>query len=311
MQARRHLASWPYTALRVLLGVQAVFSLACLVGPRALTWPQLEPLAARRYAGEVDEIFDATALALERLGYRITRLARSEGALTAVRPDGAGYEVTIEQRDARQQVVARPTPERPLVTLDGDDGEVARWDALEAATRRLLEAWREPPEWAFVARRNEVQVLSFAAGVPSSFERVVESIDRRVVTAQRFKAGHRGLNPTVLFEVARRRPDDSARPLLQKAIELALGAKGRLNWPDALDAHFDQTGAFGPAQVLDGSVPRQVTWHAWEQRTPAFTIRIAAACGPPPDTCAPAWETIVSSCTTAGFEFPPRAGLPP
>jgi len=147
--------------------------------------------------------------------------------------------------------------------------------------------------------------------VPSSFERVVESVDRRVVTAQRFKAGHRGLNPTVLFEVARRRPDDSTRPLVQKAIELALGAKGRLTWPDALDARFDQTGAWGPAQVLDGAVPRQVTWHAWEQRTPAFTIRIAAACGPAPDTCAPAWETIVSSCPTAGFEFPPRAGLPP
>ena len=282
-----------------------VLSSGCVSGPRALSAAQLETCATRSYVGAFDEVFDATALSLERLGFSLDTVDARQGTLVAQRRDGRGYAVTIESREDERRVVALPIPERDVWVLDGDDGETARWDALEERTRELLASWREHPEWEYAAARELLGVLTFRARLPRAWEHVESSVSRRVVLVQRSKP-RRGLNPTLVFEVSRRTPVTDERAFLLGAAEVALGAKGRLTWPDEVALPSGGTSAGGRVKVLDGSVARPVTWHVWHEATAAWTVRIAALCGPfeGDETCEEEWRTLTQSIGSPGFEGP-------
>ncbi|MBE2251660.1 MAG: hypothetical protein IAE78_19105 [Myxococcus sp.] len=275
----------------------------CVSGPRALTQPQLEALATRSYVGAFDEVLEATAVALQQRGLELERADLRQGTLVAKRRDGSGYAVSVRSRGDEQQVVALPVPERPLWVLDGEDGEGARWDDLEARTRALLETWREHPEWEYLPGRDLLGVLTFRARLPNAWERVEPSVSRRVMVAQRFKS-RRGLNPSLVFEVSRRRPTTDARAFLLGAAEVALGAKGRLTWPDEVVGRPGAAGSGGKARVLDGAVPRAVTWHWWAHHSAAWTVQVAAICGPFEGelTCEAEWRELAESVRSPGFE---------
>lgn len=280
-----------------------VLSSGCVAGPRSLGQSQLESFATRRHQGAFDEVFDATVLSLGRMGLSIEDADLKQGTVVARRKDGTGYAVSIQSRDDEQLVVALPIPERSTWVLDGEDGESARWDRLEAHTKELLTAWREHPEWTFIAARNLLGVLSFYARVPAAWERVDPSVSRRVTSVQRFKA-RRGLNPTILFEVKRRTPSLDARAFLLTTAEVALQAKGRLTWPGDDEPKLREGRAQRAANVLDGTVPRQVSWRLWDHRTPTWTVRLAAVCGAAGSEldCDEDWEALISSIVAPQFE---------
>lgn len=275
----------------------------CVSGPRPLGQSQLESYATRRHQAPFDEVFDATVLSLGRMGLSIEDADVKQGTIVARRKDGTGYSVSIQSRDDEQLVVAVPIPERSAWVLDGEDGESARWDRLESHTKELLTAWRDHPEWTFIAARNLLGVLSFYARVPQSWERVDPSVSRRVTSVQRFKS-HRGLNPTILFEVKRRTPSLEARSFLLTTAEVALQAKGRLTWQGDDEPKLREGRAQRAANVLDGTVPRQISWHLWDHRTPTFTVRVAAVCGAAGSEldCDEDWEALISSIVAPGFE---------
>ncbi|MBM4784220.1 MAG: hypothetical protein GQE15_41650 [Archangiaceae bacterium] len=280
-----------------------VLSSGCVSGPRALGQSQLESYATRRHQAPFDEVFDATVLSLGRMGLTIEESDVKQGTIVAKRRDGTGYSVSIQSRDDEQLVVAVPTPERAAWVLQGEDGESARWDRLESYTNELLTAWRDHPEWAFIAARNLLGVLSFYARVPQRWERVDPSVSRRVTSVQRFKT-RRGLNPTILFEVKRRTPALDARAFLLTTAEVALQAKGRLTWVGDDEPTLREGRAQRAANVLDGTVPRQISWHLWDHRTPTFTVRVAAVCGAAGSEldCDDDWEALVNSIVAPGFE---------
>lgn len=291
--------------MRWRVALLGLLSSGCVSGPRALSAAQLETFATRRYVGAFDEVFDATALSLERLGFSLERLDVRQGTLVATRRDGRGYAVTIQSREDEQLVVALPIPERSLWVLDGDDGETARWDALEERTHELLASWRDHPEWEYAASRELLGVLTFRARLPRAWEHVESSVSRRVVLVQRAKP-RRGLNPTLVFEVSRRRPVADEREFLVGAAEVALGARGRLSWPDEVRLPSGSSSTGGRAKVLDGTVARPVTWHLWHEATAAWAVRIAAVCGPfeGDATCEEEWRTMTQSLVSPGLEAP-------
>jgi hypothetical protein len=285
--------------------VASVFLLVsgCVSGPRALTSGQLESFATRRYAGAFDEVFDATALSLEQLGFALDQLDASQGTFVAKRRDGRGYRVSIRSLEDGQSVTALPFPEQNLWVLDGTDGETSRWNALESRTRELLASWREHPEWVYAATREVLGVLTFRARLPKQWEQVEPSVSRRVVVVQRSRA-RRAINPALLFEVSRRRPVNDARALLVGAAEITLSARGRLTWPEEIDLWATGSGVSGRATVLDGSVARPITYHLWQGATAAWMVRIAAVCGPLESdaTCEDEWRALTASVVSQGFE---------
>lgn len=288
----------PAGALLVLLVA------GCLSGPRALSTAQLEAFSTRRHHGSYDEVFDATVLSLARMGLAVRDVDVRAGTLAALRRDGSGYQVSVRTRGDEHEVVALPVPERERWVLDGDDGESARWDQLEQYTAELLSAWREHPEWQYVPENNLVGVLSFTARLPPAWERVDPSVSRRVLVVQRFRA-KKGLNPTIVLEVLRRRPVLEAKEFLLSTAEVAFGAKARLAWPEPLELSFGTTGGHGRARVFDGPLVRPLSWHLWDQRSPSWTVRLAAVCGPDAELeCAADWEALTATIASAGFEFP-------
>ncbi|MBL8921899.1 MAG: hypothetical protein JNJ54_23815 [Myxococcaceae bacterium] len=286
-------------------GVLFLLLAGCVSGPRALTTAQLEAFSTRRHDGTFDQVFDATVLSLARMGLSVRDVDPRAGTLAALRRDGTGYQVSVRSRGPTQEVLAVPVPERERWVLDGDEGESARWDQLEQYTAELLAAWREHPEWQYLPEKNLVRVLSFAARLPPAWERVEPSVSRRVLVVQRHRS-KKGFNPTIVLEVLRRRPVLEAKEFLLSTAEAALGAKTRLAWPEPLELTFGRSGGHGEGRVFDGPLVRPVSWHLWDQRSPSWTVRIAAICGPG-DTelnCEDAWEALTASIVGAGFEFP-------
>lgn len=277
----------------------------CVSGPRALSTAQLEAFSTRRHQGTYDEVFDATALSLARMGLAVRDVDLRQGTLAAARKDGTGYLVTVRSRGDEQEVLALPVPERERWVLDGDDGESARWDQLERYTAELLTAWRDHPEWQYLPEKNLVRVLSFGARLPPAWERVEPTVSRRVLVVQRHRA-KKGLNPTIVLEVLRRRPVLEAKEFLLSTAEVALGAKTRLTWPEPLELTFGSSGGHGEGRVFDGPLVRPISWHLWDQRSPSWTVRLAAICGPRESelNCEDAWEALTASIVGPGFEFP-------
>ncbi|MDX2009404.1 MAG: hypothetical protein SFW67_04395 [Myxococcaceae bacterium] len=284
------------------MSLSVLVVVACVSGPRALTPTQLEALSTRQVVGDFDEVFDATWLSLEHEGLRVSRVDRVAGTLLARRPDGTGYDVSVTADERAQRVRLFPVPERATWVLEGDEGETARWDAIELHTTALLAAWREVPEWAHVAEKNLVTVPGVSARLPEAWEKLEPSVSRRVLTAQRSRTQRRGLNPTWRFEVKRRTPRADHRPFLLETAGAALFAGSRLTWPDDTRLAFAGHVAQGRVRLGDGEIARPVTYAVWVGSSEAFTVRIAAICGPT-DTetaCAAEWRAMLEGLVARG-----------
>lgn len=281
----------------------------CVAGPHPVSEEQLRSLGRRTYAAQYDEAFDATWLALERLGFRVLSQSRRVGTLLAQHDDGRQYDVGVEPHDAQHLVTALPGPPRVAWQLDGARGEVARWDELERLTRALLAAWKRWPEWTFVPAANDLGVLSLHVKAPREWEHVDLELSRHRAELQRFKPGHLGLNPTLLMDIDRRRPVHGVTPLVLETAGRALGTRTRLSLPEVLAGPLTARGYSGDASLDDGAAKHAVRWHLWDMRTPEWTIRIAAVCGPEDSelSCEGEWDKLVASVVSRGFEFPREA----
>lgn len=83
-----------------------------------------------------------------------------------------------------------------------------------------------------------------------------------------------GLNPTLLVDLDRRRPESRLRSSLSRASGLAISARQRLVLPDELESTEDQSGLHGTMRVLDGTSPREVSWHAFQTVLGASDVRL-------------------------------------
>jgi hypothetical protein len=293
--------------VRSVVSISVLVVTACVSGPRALSRDQLEALSTRQLSGDFDEVFDATWLSLEHEGLRVSEADRVAGTLRARREDGTGYDVSVTAAERTQRVRLVPVPDRATWVLDGDDGETARWDAIELHTTALLAAWRELPEWEHLAEKNLVTVPGLSARLPETWEKLEPSVSRRVLTAQRSRTQRRGLNPTWRFEVKRRTPRDDHRPFLLETAGAALFAGSRLTWPDDTRLVFAGHVAQGRVRLGDGEIARPVAYAVWVGASGAFTVRIAAICGPPADTetaCAAEWRALLERLVARGVAPP-------
>lgn len=289
----------------LLLGV-ALLLTGCVAGPRVVSAQRLEELSLRTYASPFDEVYDATWLSAERLGYQVVESDRRLGTFTAQHASGHTWSVAVSPRDSQQWVTAVPGPAQAAWQLDGEGGEVARWDALETRTRALLEAWRAQPEWTFTPASNDVGLEGFHVRVPRDWEHVDLAVDRHHVVVQKHKPPFRGTNPTLLIHLDRRRPTHPRAPLVLETAGLALEARTRLQRPSSLDATLTALGYGGDTALVDGPTERPVRWALWDTRTPEWTIRIVAVCGQDGSgaECDREWRALVGSIVSRGFEFP-------
>lgn len=256
---------------------------------RLLTRAEARELAERRWDASAEEVFDATWLTLREDGWSVREVDRVAGTLAATK-GGRAWELEVSARGAEQRVAAAPRDEQVsrevLVSLD---------DALEAGTRRLLAAWRELPEWRFDGRRNVLAVPGFSASPPRAWESLDFDVSRRHVTLQQRRA-RGGANPTLLVEVDRRRPEPVLGALLERAAGLALSARQRLTLPDEVPSREDAAGLHGELRVLDGTAPRDVSWHALSAVLGATEVHWVMVC--PRDeaeACADAWAEVARS----------------
>jgi hypothetical protein len=256
---------------------------------QALTRDQARALGERRWDAPTDEVFDATWLTLRGQGYAIGEVDRVAGTLVAAKA-GHTWELDVAARGADQLVRAVPredaTPRGELVAL---------LDALEEGTRRLVRAWRELPEWRFDGRRNLLAVPGFSAAPPREWEWLDLDVSRRQVVVQQHRA-RSGLNPTLVVELDRRRPQSALGEALKKAAGLALGARQRLTLPDELDSTEDASGLHGRATVLDGTLPQDVSWHALEVTLGTTDVRWVMVCPRAAERdCTQWWAALAAS----------------
>ncbi len=277
----------------------------CVAGPRPVDERTLGALSRRSYAVQFDEAYDATWLSLERLGFVVGERDRRRGTLEAQHPDGRTYAVEVEQRGSTMEVTAVPGPARQAWQLDGPLGEIARWDELGRQTRALLEAWRTWPEWSFEARRNTLTLGAFSVQVPREWARVDLEVSRRKVELQRHLPTGRGLNPTIVVEVDRRRPRHKHSPLVLEAGGRALSARTRLRLVEEVDSPLTARGYSGDVELMDPPGSHEVRWFLWDMRTPEWTVRLGAVCAREgEEACDTDWERVTGSIHSTGFEFP-------
>ena len=235
-----------------------------------LSKAEARELGTRRWDAPPDEVFDATWLTLTARGYTVEDADRVAGTLVTKRGPHT-WDVDVAAVGTEQRVEVTPRHQGTRAELS------ALLDDLEVGTRALLRAWGELPEWKYDGRKNVVRIEGFAVSPPREWEWLDYDISRRLVTVQQLRA-RTGLNPTLLIEVDRRRPDSRLRASLQRAAGLTLGARQRLVPPDELDESKDGAELHGTMGVLDGTVPREVTWHAYEAVLGAVEVRLVMAC---------------------------------
>ena len=253
---------------------------------QVLSKAEARELGTRRWDGATDEVFDATWLTLIARGSTVDAADRVAGTLVARRGPHT-WDLDVAAVGTQQRVEVTPRHQSTRAELS------ALLDDLEVGTRALLRAWSELPEWKYDGRRNVLRIEGFAVSPPREWEWLDYDVSRRLVTVQQFRA-RTGLNPTLLVEVDRRRPDSRLRPTLQRAAGLTLGARKRLVLPDELDESKDMAGLHGTMGVLDGAVPREVTWHAYEAVLDASDVRLVMVCPLAAEaTCAALWSTVM------------------
>jgi hypothetical protein len=262
--------------------------LAACSTTQVLSKAEARELGTRTWEGETDEVFDATWLTLAARGYTIADTDRVAGTLLIKRGPNT-WDVDIAAVGTEQRVELTPRHQSTRAELS------ALLDELEAGTGALLRAWRELPEWKYDGRRNLVSLPGFAVAPPREWEWLDFDLSRRLVTVQQFRA-RTGVNPTLVIEIDRRRPEPRLRASLQRAAGLTLGARQRLVLPDELEDSKEGRGLGGTMGVLDGTVPREVSWHAYEAVLGSSDVRLVMVC--PLDAeaaCTRLWSAVMRS----------------
>lgn len=246
-------------------------------------------LASRSWSAPTDEVFDATWLTLQAQGFTVTDADRLAGTFVAT-ARGHTWDVDVGALGAEQRV--RLMPREDGVTRGA---LVVLLDALEEGTRSLLRAWSELPEWKYDGRRNVLAIPGFSASPPREWEWLDFDISRRRVVAQARRA-RTGVNPTLLFEAERVRPEPTLEALVKKATGLTLNARQRLVYPEELASGEDATGRHGAIRVLDGTVPVDVAWHARVTRVGPVEVQLVMVC-PRAEaaSCAVLWAELSTS----------------
>ena len=235
---------------------------ACAAPNQLLTPDEAGALGTRTWEGATDEVFDATWLTLTSLGLTTTQSDRVAGTLVVTRA-GHTFDVDVAALGSEQRV--KLTPRQASTRAESRE----LLDGLEAGTRSLLRAWRDVPEWKFDGRRNLLTVPGFAFAPPLEWQWLDFDISRRVVVVQQRRA-RTGVNPTLLVEIDRRRPDSRLQASLRHAAGLALVArKPRLD---------------------------EVVWHAHQAVLGASDVRLVMVCPlAAKETCADLWAQIEQS----------------
>ncbi|MBL8956691.1 MAG: hypothetical protein JNK82_38310 [Myxococcaceae bacterium] len=273
------------------------------------------------FDGAYDEVYDAAYLALEKNEGRILAGSRLEGIIEGDKieftaPPGwdgtayRSYSISVYPEGARVGVTAVPrlwaderdVSDEPRWVLPGYGGEEEHWEKLFEHITDLLHAWRTVPELTVDASRGEVKVMGVRFNAPPDWRGLEVSVDRRTAISQSSQRGKPGcaecpggMNPTIVFEVARRSPPADAHRLENVALENALGPK--LVAPEAWDATETVVGLRGTGLVVAGDPGKTVpvVWWRWDAKNPTWMIRAAAACGPPesPAGCDAQWQAVI------------------
>lgn len=263
-------------------------------GPRQLSATQLRSRASRSISAGFDEVYDATWLALESQGWTVTAHDRRAGTLSTnviagEHGTGRSWEASVSQEGSAQTVTLLPhmhEHERDVTpdvywTLEGPGGELQRWDEAFARIVALVEAWRNHPELILEKTRGELDAAGLHLLLPPTWEHFEFSVDRRSLAVQRFKRS-RGLNPSVLYRIERRRPEPDLEAMVHETLERAFGGLESLAEPSEWTSRGDAWGLCGEGEVLvgPGLVAQPVRWRRWEARSPAWVVRVAVACAP-------------------------------
>lgn len=264
--------------------------LVSCAGNSVLTRADASSLATRTWDGATDEVYDATWLTLLAQGFSVTQHDRVAGTLAVTR-EGKQFDVDVAALGTEQRVQFAPHEPIGRVELS------AILDALEDGTRSMLRAWNELAEWKFDGRRNLLRVPGFVVAPPAAWEWLDFDISRRFVVVQQHRA-RTGLNPTLLVELDRRRPDSRLDASLKRAAGLALVARKRLVLPEELDATEDEQGLHGTVRVLDGTSPLEVSWHAYQTVLGASDVRLVMVCPVTAErVCRAQWSDVMGSVT--------------
>ncbi|MEW5743701.1 MAG: hypothetical protein AB1938_32615 [Myxococcota bacterium] len=263
---------------------------------RPLSEDTARALSAHSFGAPAEDTYDAVWLTLEARGYTVTSFDPLTGTFSASRGDGHGYDVTVSAEGEAALVSALPQSARPL-WLGGEDGEDRKWAALWAGAAALLETWAHPPEWRYLTRTNTLELPDFGVEPPPAWAYLDYDIHRRRVRVLKRRGAPPGqLNPALLAVVQRRHPVSSLPGLLKEAVGLALTSRARITLPDELHATKERKDTVGgEVRVLDGSVTREVRWHARVRRGPAWEVWLVAACGAGDDSCDDEWSAVLAS----------------
>jgi hypothetical protein len=271
-------------------GLVITCALACAAcsTTQALTPAEARGLGTRTWNGATEEVFDASWLTLIAHGYAVTDSDRVAGTLVLKRGPRT-WELDVAALGTEQRVMVTPREQSTRAELAG------LLDVLEEGTRAYLRAWDEAPEWKYDGRKNRLVLSGFSVAPPREWEWLDYDISHRLVTVQK-KRARTGLNPTLLVELDRRRPESRLRASVQRAAGLVLGARQRLVLPDQLEETRDETGIHGSMGVLDGTVPHEVVWHAFQTVLGSSEVRLVLVCPLAQDAeCMGVWAAIFAS----------------
>ncbi len=269
-------------------GERAVLlSLLCLTScasTQVLTPSEASAISTRTWKAPSEEVFDATLLTLRENGHEVTQFDRVAGTLHLDK-----FDLDVAALGTEQRVVVTPHQQITRAELG------VLLDALESGTRTLLGAWLDLPEWKFDGRHNLLRVPGFSVAPPAEWEWLDYDISRRFVVVQQRRA-RTGLNPTLLVDLDRRRPDSVLASSLRRGAGLALAARSRVTMPDELSATEDETGQHGKLRVLDGTVPLDVAWHASQVVLGSSEVRLIMVCPRATEgLCRDLWRAIFAS----------------
>jgi hypothetical protein len=268
----------------------AVVSWCTACASTQLTALEARSLSEKTWRAPSDEVFDATWLTLIGRGYEVASSDRVAGTLVISRAT-EHWDVDVAALGTEQRVVIAPR----------QVGSRAEFSALleevETGTRSLLRAWNELPEWKFDGRRNLLRVPGLSLAPPSEWEWLDYDISRRFVVVQK-RRERSGLNPTLLVELDRRRPESRLQASLRRGAALCVASRQRLTVPDELESTEDQTGLHGSMRVLDGTSPVELSWHAYQTVLGASDVRLVMVCPKVSHSeCRALWKDLFQSIT--------------
>jgi hypothetical protein len=264
--------------------VLALVLTAC-TSSQVLSQSQARDLGARTWDAATDEVFDATWLTLSAKGFQVGQGERVAGTLVATR-GAQTWDVEVAALGSQQRVQVAPRQTCTREEL------VEVLDVLETGTRWLLRAWTDVPEWKFDGRRNVLLLPGITASPPRDWEWLDFDTSHRHVVVQQLRA-RTGVNPTLLVDVDRRRPQSQVAEAIKRAAGMTLGARQRLVLPDELEVTQDATGMHGGMRVLDGTLPLEVVWHAYEATLGTADVRLVLVCPRKVETeCRGLWAGI-------------------